>query len=225
MENRRLKRIISLALCLIICGVIIFSFGDTYTVKIPVGDDPPDPGELRIEIEDGDGSVVLENCSVSSGTLLLKFSSEKRGKSMVWVYAGEELITAFRLYVHSLGLITYDSFFGPCTGGIAVPFSLCLIMLSVFTGILKRYLTDMSEDMYRYGNVTELGLMIFCGFMFANLLRYTLDYGGPVSVARSVIASSEPQGRRLPLQRSKRERNARKCGVFSVFHIDFLYGI
>ena len=37
--------------------------------------------------------------------------------------------------------------------------------------------------------------------------------------------SSEPQGRRLPLQRSKRERNARKCGVLFVFHIDFLYGI
>ena len=37
--------------------------------------------------------------------------------------------------------------------------------------------------------------------------------------------SSKPQGRRLPLQRSKRERNARKCGVFSVFHIDILIDI
>ena len=37
--------------------------------------------------------------------------------------------------------------------------------------------------------------------------------------------SSEPQGRRLPLQRSKRERNARKCGVLSVFHIDILMDV
>ena len=37
--------------------------------------------------------------------------------------------------------------------------------------------------------------------------------------------SSKPQGRRLPLLRSKRVRNARKCGVFSVFHIDILIDI
>lgn len=190
MKNRRTKRIMSAVLCMIICGTVIFCFGRTYTVRIPVVTDTVSPQEVRVVIEDDRDCVMLGDISSVNGEIALTFSSLHRGRAFVWVYAQDRTLSGFRLYVHTAGLITYDSFFGPCRGDTVLPITICVLLLAVFTGILKRFLTDMAQDLYRYSNVTELGLMIFCAFLFANQLRYTVGYGGPVSVARSVLEST-----------------------------------
>ena len=190
MKKRLTKRIFWILVCAAVCFAVLLALGGKYTVKLSLKGHDAGAWQVTADIDQDGEFVKLEDVRVSGADVYLSFSSLSRGKAFVSVSVPGETLGGFRLYVHSMGMITYDSFFGPSRGDIILPVCVCLWLLSVFTGILRRYRTDMNEDMYSYGNVTELGLMIFCGFLMANQLIYTLSYRGVYMLVRSVMEAS-----------------------------------
>ena len=190
MKNGRIKRILCILSCAAVCFAVLLCMGRQYTVELSLRGADVLPPDITADTDDDGECVKLEEIRVSGEKAYLTFSSVSPGSAVVYVNAGSTNLGGFKLYVHSSGVITYNSFFGPSRGDTVLPVFVCVWLLIVFIRLLRRYMTDMKEDMYSYRNVTELGLMLFCGFLLLSQVRFTFSYRGADALVRSVLEAA-----------------------------------
>ena len=177
------KKLLLLALLLVIvCAGVLIIFGQAYTLRLGPEDLsqplPADPGMIRVEIENEDAGAEITGCGVENGTLVIRFSSVKRGKTNVAVNFSGEAQTYFHLYTHFFGVITYDSVFGDSTGDIVIPIALLVYLAAIMWFVIGRYRADVKRSMYQYRNVMELGLIVFLCFLLPYLVYQCFHYKG-----------------------------------------------
>ena len=188
MKNRTLV-MIGLLLAAV-CFAVILAQGTSYTVEVPLSGAPGSSEDYPVVIEKGAQAVSLTNRWVEDNTLYLQFRSIQRGKAFVSVDGPEGPIRYFHLYSHYFGVLTYDSYFGDCSGSWVIPLAVCLYLVLVLWTLLRRYRAGVKDSLYQYKNVKNLGLMIYLGGLLLGQLFRLFSGGGMEETARTTLGAA-----------------------------------
>ena len=187
------KSLIFIALILIvICFVVLTIWGREYTLCIDVSGEHGDAEAFSVDIESREPVVVLLRQQRESDDLLLTFRSVHPGTCWVTVSypSGESFFCP--LYVHAIGTLTAHDIFGDCTGDFviaaaAIVFSACLLF-----SLIRRYRNSVRQNLYRYANVRDLGLIfLFSSLLLLTLLPAVFRGGGIIKTVQAVLSFSQ----------------------------------
>ena len=170
------------AALLLICMVTILLTATKYTTKIQSDE------ELTVTIEND--CVRLVEQRTENGTCYLTFESVRRGKASVDVYAGDEPVVFFHLYVHSGGIITRETFFGPCRGSRVIPAAVIVFVLLALFLLIRKYRSDIRENLFQHKNVRNLGLIFYLSALLLTQVRYLFEDSGLENAIRTIISST-----------------------------------
>ena len=188
--NRKFLLIAAIALIAICIGTMLIC-GRTYTMELPPHRLSAEIGSAdEITVETDAGIVVLTGKQISGGTLFLSFRSVHTGMSHVDVYRSGECIYLDTLYVHAGGVITCNTYFGVCSGGRVFSLSAFVFLALLLWYFLKRYVSGVKEDLYRYGNIRDLALVIFLASLLLFNIPILFREGALDSAVRSVMDSA-----------------------------------
>ncbi len=183
------RHLIVLAVMLVmLCFVWIAVHGRTCTVTcdLPYQEE----GNYEIEIEQDEEVVRLVDAHDDGSVLTMTFEAAGRGKAFASVSFPDGMGTLFPLYVHRLGIITYNGYFGDCSGSLIIPVCVTVYLAALFIFILSRYRKAVRGNMYRYRNILMLSLMIFLVFLIYIQIRGMVGYDGIVQTVRQTFFSA-----------------------------------
>ena len=185
------KQLILLGIALVLlCLVWLAVVGRTYTLEVPLD---ANYSADNFTVGYDDAIVRLRSQTSEDGVLRLTFQAQKPGKTGVDVFQGIEVsypILYDMLYVHPTGAITANTYFGECTGGYVIPIAAALYAALLFVSLLRRYRADMRENMYRYQNVVELGVLVFLAAVLIGQIQTLLSFHGLLGAARGAMESA-----------------------------------
>ncbi|MBO4887936.1 MAG: YdcF family protein [Firmicutes bacterium] len=164
------------------CAASIYLLGRTFTIEVEGS------SEMRVEIEHD--CVRLMKDEPGDGVHYLTFESVHSGKTFVDVYSGDEFVQMFVLYVHSTGVITYDTFFGTNAGSRIIPVAIILFLALLLWRLIGDYRRDIRADFYQHKNVRNLGLIIFLFSLMLSQFQYVFRSMGLEDAVRSIITSA-----------------------------------
>ncbi|MBR2098955.1 MAG: hypothetical protein IJ926_04655, partial [Firmicutes bacterium] len=189
MKNRTLI-LIAIALT-VLCAAFLTAQGTSYIVTLDVSGVSDGAGDFTVAIEQDGGAVTLADKSLEDGTLSLDFRSAGEGRAYVDVYGPGEYKAFFRLFSHKTGIVTYDEFFGDCTGSRVIPLAIVLYLLLLIYTFSVRLRQSVEENLYRYRNVFYVGLLFFLIFLLIDQVLRTVTYRGPIETLRAMLGAMQ----------------------------------
>ncbi len=177
-------------LLLILCAVTVTALGQSYTATVPVVGGAASPDDYTVELDQDREIVRLVSEELTEEGVRLRFRSVARGKAYVIVRGSEDASRMFGLYVHRLGIITMSTFFGDCTGDVVIPVSICVFLAALLLGCIRQYRRDVGEDLYRYKNVKDLGLIAFLAALLIMHLQTVFRYKGLIDTIETTLRSA-----------------------------------
>ena len=187
---RRLGLIL-LGIALILgCFGYLFAAGRTYDyeVQLPAGVETMEG--IHTHIDQKNDSVRLRGWALSDGALRLTLRGNSPGTAYVDVSLNDEFFATERFCVHPLGIITSDSYFGPCRGGFVIPLASTIYVAALLVSLIRKYRDDVRENLYQYRNVLELGLIVFLTFLLIGQALDMLGYTSLESSVRSALSTA-----------------------------------
>ncbi|MCR4723910.1 MAG: YdcF family protein [Clostridia bacterium] len=189
MKNRTLI-LIAIALT-VLCAAFLAAQGTSYVVTLDVSGVSDDAGDFTVAIDQDAGAVTLADKSLEDGTLSLDFRSAGEGRAYVDVYGPGEYKTFFRLFSHKTGIVTYDEFFGDCTGSRVIPLAIVLYLLLLIYTFSVRLRQSVEENLYRYRNVFYIGLLIFLSFLLVDQVLRAVNYQSLIATLNGMVTASQ----------------------------------
>ena len=126
-------------ICLLLaCFVCIAIMGSTYTAEIQLPQSELTDEDITISFSK-DNIVELKAVQVKGNIVRITMHSLNNGKTFLDVLTSGRSIAFGSVYVHRLGIITFDNYFGDCTGGIIVPISVALYIALILFLLIKDY--------------------------------------------------------------------------------------
>ena len=167
----------------VICFLTFVIFGSTYTLQIDPQNASVNYDNIAVELDSSedaeDDSPIVEilEYGAADNLIYVKLKSKRLGHGFITVTAGD--YEAMRkIYVHNFGVITRGNFFGDATGDFILPIGLGVVLVYIFYLSLKSYRKMVKVNLYRYKNITRLGLIIFLGFaIVVNAITVFSYYG------------------------------------------------
>ena len=183
--------IILAAVLIVICFLNILIRGKTLTVSIDLyRSEGKTAADYTVDLEAGSEIAEIIKTELKEGKLLVTLHAKTSGKDFLRVADGEDGVTYRLIYVHPTGVITEDGVLGNCTGGITVPIAGFVWTAVLFLSIIRKYREDIKNSLYRYRNVTNIGLIIFLAFFLFSQALGIILYSGIIRVIESVLRSA-----------------------------------
>ena len=171
----------------LLCTFIILIFGNTYTIKEALPADVMSLDQIEVSVE-GDAVEIIDE-HLENDTLYLTLSSIHKGKCFVDIKYLPDAVSRDVLYVHSFGVITYNTFFGRSTGSRVIPIFTTLYLVLILISRIKLYKKDVRENMYRYKNVKNIGLIIYLLSLVIGQAVSVLYDSGILKIANDILNS------------------------------------
>ena len=182
--------IIGIAL-LALCMAVISVTGKTIVTQTPFYGGMPDSlPEIDVTVDPAEGVIELEDVSLEDGILTLCVRSIGRGRAYVEAVGPDGIGVGKQFYVHRGGIVTADSYFGACRGGVVVPIAALLYLLLLFYGSMRKYRGGLRQSMYQYRNVLYLGLLVFLGFWILQSVFNVVHFGSLGQTVHSITATA-----------------------------------
>ena len=163
--NNKIKVLILCIILLIISVTIILINGKTCIVKFYNIDSSYNLNNLIIETSKNKPIIKWTDKKLQNGTLSLKIKALTPGETYITIKSEDEsFYDILPIYVHKLGTITTNSYFGNCNSSISIPISIIIILIYTLYLIIKTYKKNMKETIYQYKNIAYLGIIIFLVF-------------------------------------------------------------
>ena len=169
--------VILIALC---CVSLIFT-GRSYTLRCGNLTDTENADSYTVEMERVGTSESLgyRDKHIENDSLLITFYSD--GKSgadtFVTIKGPDDYRVGYMFYVHRFGIITEGGYLGHMRGGIVIPLAVLAYMLMLLAYFSMKYRRDVSMSLYRYSNITDLGIIVFLVIAvfleFGSIIGYT----------------------------------------------------
>ncbi|MBQ3386319.1 MAG: YdcF family protein [Eggerthellaceae bacterium] len=180
--------VVLLAICMAVVGI----FGRTYTWKQELYVALPSTDDLQVTLGQDDEIIRIEDVRLDGKVVEVTVSGITRGRAFVTLSSplmeGSHPTAWFD--VHPGGIITQDRFFGKCTGGIVFPLAALVLCAYVMFELVRAYRRSMARNLYRYRNVTGLGLIIFLAFVILALALAVPQTGGLDDTVRCLMEST-----------------------------------
>lgn len=171
LRKRRTYVILALVL-IVLCSAVYLIFGKSYTAKISLKDfnrtSHFDTEDLRV-VSDNTSVAEIGNYYAIDDTIYVEIKPVSPGRAPISIYS-KDIFLGFRVFVHTTGHVTFEDYFGDFTGGFIIPVSFIIFLIFAFCGSLIKYRSQMADCMYRYDNITTLGMIIFLGFLILQQL-------------------------------------------------------
>ena len=184
--KREKKILLILAIALtILSGFIIWIKGDTYTVSFDLNEGQDKNYKLTVE----DSSVIeILKERIKNNKYLATIKSKKPGKTAIYLHYGNEDSQVGKvIYVHKSMIITDNNYFGKSNWCEVLPISFTIILLYILYFLVKKYKVSVKENLYRYRNITYLGVIIFVSFFaLSNFLSIFNYYGVYDTISKSI---------------------------------------
>ena len=178
------KLLLTLIILLFIISLSIVTItGKTYTVSIKV--DSNDISDYNIKI-DKKNIVKIVDKNIIDNTLKIKFKSIHTGKVFISINDSNY----FHLYVHKIGVITYNDFFGESHNSIVLPISILIVLIYILYLLIMSYKISISKNLYQYKNVVYLGMIVFFIFITINQIFSCINYSGLSNNIDNILISS-----------------------------------
>lgn len=166
LRKRRTYIFLSLIL-IVLCFAVYLIFGKSYTAKISLKDfnraSHFDTDNLTV-VSDDTSVAEINDYYAKDDTIYVTIKPVSPGRAPISVYS-TDVFLGFRVFVHPTGHITFEEYFGDFTGGFVIQISFLIFLVFAFCGSLLKYRSQMADCMYRYDNITTLGMTIFLGFL------------------------------------------------------------
>lgn len=193
------KYLIALSVCLLVISFAVTAVcGSRYTYSYDLtrtGTGEPSGAEgfaegFRVTAEDP-GIVGISGIRTEGDLLTCELIALGKGYTYLQLEPefGEPLLID-KIYVHTFGIITVNTFFGRCTGGFLLPLSVLIIIALLYAERIGKLRARTRENMYSYRNIMDLGLIVFLTFLLLKLLMVVLRFRGTDAAVSSVLATA-----------------------------------
>ena len=181
---------------LIISFAVIAVSGSKYTASYVISWQDAD-GSAQVPDDyyvtaDEQGIVDISNIRLEGNSIKFDLTALDRG--ITFIKVGEKPDSQLyyeKVYVHRFNIITLNSFFGKCTGGVVIPISFLIILLILFIDRIRILRANVGENIYSYRNIMNLGLIVFVACMIFQMATIILRFNGIDQSIKSVLASAE----------------------------------
>ncbi|MBR0139722.1 MAG: YdcF family protein, partial [Firmicutes bacterium] len=170
------------AALLLLCFVYINTVGDHISSDFMIYGEERDPKAYSFKIENEE-VLALTGMSVGDGFVRGEFESLAPGNTIVYLSDGSNIMNGQMFYVHRSGLITEDTIYGRCTGGEVFPAAAAVILALLLYDSVKRLKKSMAEDLYRYANIRDMGLVIYLSAFLLLELVSVFNFKGLLNAA------------------------------------------
>ena len=174
-------------LLIAICFIHIWLNGSTYVLTFDTANKDAKLSDYDIADSESGKIVHISDVKMDNGFIKITCEGVSKGKTLVSIVDKDGIGRSEMLYVHSNGLITAKTFFGDCTGSHLIPLATALYILLLIIYLINRYRQNVKNDMYRYKNVLELGLIVFLLFLLWNQFHILGTYNGLADSIRSTM--------------------------------------
>ena len=189
---KKLKREKKILLILTISLIILSAFiiwikGNTYTASFYLSEELDENYELIIE----DSSVIeILKERVKNDKYLVTIKSKKPGKTVIYLHYKDDDIQAGKvIYVHKSMIITDNNYFGKSNWSEVLPISFTIILLYILYLLVNKYKVSVKENLYKYRNITYLGVIIFVSFFAVSSFLSIFNYYGVYDTISKSISS------------------------------------
>lgn len=190
--GKRGLAITGVLLALLCFGVIVWK-GSTYTFRRPLPLDSPVAETYDVEF-DPEGIASVTDLHVEDRTVVITVRAEAKGKTFLYVADPNGGVAGFSyleaIYVHPLGVMTVDNYFGRSTGGAILSWAAALYLALLLASVIRQYRRDLRRSLYRYKNVRNLGWIIFLAGMLLGQLPRLLSGSSLLETVQDVMSNA-----------------------------------
>ena len=190
--GNKIKVLVLSLILLIISALVIIINGRTYIVKIENNNlnEISNIDEIKVKL-DKYNVVKCVNKKIENGVIKIRFESISKGKTYVDIYDDNGKIGyMFDLHVHDLGIITFNEYMGDCNGSISIIISITILLIYILYLLIKSYKKSIKENIYKYKNISYLGLIIFVVFSIIVQLMSIPNYRGLSASIDTILNTS-----------------------------------
>lgn len=155
--------------------------GRSYTVKREINPEIT-AGDIDISF-DREDIVALEGFNINDGIISIGFRSLNPGK----VYVSVSGINDISLYVHPIGIITENTYYGGCSCSEIIPLMFLLFGVITIIYLIGKYRADNAESVYQYKNAVTVGILVFSVFFVINQIIALFSDSGFANQAKTLL--------------------------------------
>ena len=116
-RGRAIAAYVALAVVLFAASVAFVAWrGGEYAWSFDVSPYAASTDDLQVQVEQDAESMIVADRQLEDGIFTLTLRAQERGRATVIVTAPDDASWIEVFHVHSLGIITKNTFFGPCYG-------------------------------------------------------------------------------------------------------------
>ena len=185
MKKRKYFILAAAMLCL--CFVYSVAVGGRYVMDVDIRGYSDKADRLQVKVEQDaeigrDTEIIRVTDSHSDGDhFYITLESVSPGRVFV----------LRSVYVHRLGIITEDNYFGKSTGSWCFPIAITIFLGVLIIGLFMHIKKEMKRDLYQYKNVRNIGFALFLtGLFVEQLLLLTQINRGLIDSVELLLGSA-----------------------------------
>ncbi|MBR1414190.1 MAG: YdcF family protein [Bacilli bacterium] len=172
----------------IISFFVILTSGKTIIYKTNINQNIKSINDIEIKIVQNKKIIKIVDKKMKDNNLLLKIKSVNKGKAYIDIGNDDSYMSEV-FYVHNLGIITQNSYFGKSRGDSVIPLSVIIYISLLLIVLIRKYRHNVKTNLYQYKNVAYLGIIIFLSFTLVYQILQLSNNTGLINSINSIIAS------------------------------------
>ena len=145
----------------------VVSVGGTYQYRTELMPGVELTGEPTAQVcdEEDKDKLFVRSLSLEKGIFSAELTAGRPGRVLVEFGYGSDNSFMVMFYVHRNGVITFDDFFGDCTGMRRIQIGVCVYLAFVLAAFIAKLRRSLRENLYRYRNILYYGVIVFFAMM------------------------------------------------------------
>ncbi|MBR2812423.1 MAG: YdcF family protein [Solobacterium sp.] len=179
--------ILGVVLVLLCLGVLVTT-GQTAVLHADITGYSQDVSEYTVVL-DPEGIAHVQDMHISDETLVITLRSKSPGRVFAEVHGSDGYSLLFINYVHPLGIMTRENYFGKVNNGRIIPIAGLLYLSLILGTLITTTRREMRENLFRYRNVRHVGLIIYLCFLALQLVCISFIDNG-ISAVKTMLGAA-----------------------------------
>lgn len=186
--NNKIKVVLVAIILAIVTFTLLSIFGRTYTLNVYLRN-VENPDRVKIVLDQDEEFIEITDTILKGRELFVKLHSLKAGKTHFSIIdENNENVFLDTFYVNDLGIITQNGYFGYSNGSIVMPICTSIFLAYSLYILVNLYRKSMKDNMYRYKDISRLGLIIFLSFSLITQLLSLNYYRGVTNTINDILS-------------------------------------
>ena len=187
------KRYYIILAVVLVCACFVYNIavGSRYVLEKELYENISNADQLDITVDQEKEIIRITDKQLVDGKLYVTMESVSPGQADIIVSDKNEpdfLILMRPVYVHQMGIITEENFFGRSTGSWSFAVAAIVFLAVLLVGLLIHIRKEMRRDLYQYKNVRNIAFaLILITMLAAQIISIFGTNGGIAESARILL--------------------------------------